>query len=62
MKKALLFIRNVFELYLPVAAFIALFCSFILQVFFRYVVRHPLTWTQEVITLGFIWSVVFGAC
>jgi TRAP-type C4-dicarboxylate transport system permease small subunit len=62
MKKVFLFIRDVFELYLPVLAFVLMFVSFILQVFFRYVVRHPLTWTQEVITLGFIWSVVFGAC
>ena len=62
MKKALLFIRNLFELYLPVASFIIMFLVFIIQVFFRYVIRHPLTWSMEVTVIGFIWAVVFGAC
>jgi TRAP-type C4-dicarboxylate transport system permease small subunit len=26
------------------------------------VINHPLTWTQEVIVIGFVWTVVFGAC
>jgi TRAP-type C4-dicarboxylate transport system permease small subunit len=62
MKRFLKFIRDLFEFYLPILAFVSMFVTFILQVFFRYVMRHPLTWTQEVILLTFIWSVIFGAC
>ena len=62
MKKILLRARDVVEIYLPVAAFLIMFVTFILQVFFRYVIRQPLTWTQEIIVIGFIWTVIFGAC
>jgi TRAP-type C4-dicarboxylate transport system permease small subunit len=62
MKKILLFFRDIVEMYLPAASFIVMFLAFILQVFFRYVVRHPLTWSMEVIVIGFVWAVVFGAC
>ena len=62
MKKAFFLLRNVIEVYLPVAAFIIMFVTFILQVFFRYIVRHPLTWSMEIIVIGFIWAVEFGAC
>lgn len=62
MKKVLLFIRNVFELYLPVVSFFVMFLTTILQVFFRYVVGYPLTWTMEIIVIGFVWTVIFGAC
>jgi TRAP-type C4-dicarboxylate transport system permease small subunit len=62
MKKVLLFIRNLLELYIPVASFLIMFMIFIVQVFFRYVIRHPLTWSMEVTVIGFIWTVIFGAC
>ncbi len=62
MKKILLFLREVMEVYLPIAAFVLLFLAFILQVFFRYVLRSPLTWTKDLIVLGFCWSVILGAC
>jgi TRAP-type C4-dicarboxylate transport system permease small subunit len=61
-KKIFLLIRNVIEVFVPVASFIIMFTVFILQVFFRYVIRHPLVWSMEVIVLGFIWTVEFGAC
>jgi TRAP-type C4-dicarboxylate transport system permease small subunit len=62
MKKVLLFLRDIFELYLPVFSFIVMFLTFILQVFFRYVVHHPLTWTMDIIVISFTWTVIFGAC
>jgi TRAP-type C4-dicarboxylate transport system permease small subunit len=61
-KKTLLFLREVMEVYIPIAAFIMLFLAFILQVFFRYVLRSPLTWTKDLIVLGFCWSVILGTC
>lgn len=62
MKKALLFVRDIFEVYIPVVSFSVMFLTFIIQVFFRYVIRHPLTWSMEVVVIGFIWTVIFGAC
>jgi TRAP-type C4-dicarboxylate transport system permease small subunit len=62
MKKILLFIRDIIEKYVPVFSFAVMFVTFIMQVFFRYVIRHPLTWSMEVIVIGFVWTVVFGAC
>ncbi|MDR1862354.1 MAG: TRAP transporter small permease subunit [Treponema sp.] len=66
MKKNLLFIRDIvrdiIEKYVPVFSFAVMFVTFIMQVFFRYIVRRPLTWSMEVIAIGFVWTVVFGAC
>ena len=62
MKKILLFLRDIFEVYLPVVSFSVMFLTFIVQVFFRYIVRHPLTWSMEIVVIGFVWTVVFGAC
>ena len=62
LKRIFLFLRDIFEVYLPSVAFFCMFVSFIVQVFFRYVVRHPLTWTMEVIIQCFILMVLFGAC
>ena len=62
MKRAFVILRDIFEVYLPVTAFVVLFVTFFLQVFFRYVIRLPLTWTMEIIVICFIWTVVLGAC
>ena len=62
MKKLFLIIRNAIEVILPVATFTIMFLTFILQVFFRYVINHPLTWTQEVIVVTFVWTVLLGTC
>lgn len=62
MKKTFLFIRDIIELYAPMVTFTLLFCAFILQVFFRYVINRPLTWTQDIIVVSFSWTVILGAC
>ena len=62
MKKILLIARDVFELYIPVVFFFIMFLTILLQVFFRYVVRYPLTWSMEVTVIGFVWTVIFGTC
>jgi TRAP-type C4-dicarboxylate transport system permease small subunit len=62
MKKILFFIRDIIEKYVPVFSFAAMFVTFIMQVFFRYIIRQPLTWSMEIIVIGFVWTVVFGAC
>jgi len=32
-----------------------------LQVFFRYVLKYPLTWSQEALMISFVYSILFGA-
>jgi TRAP-type C4-dicarboxylate transport system permease small subunit len=61
-KKVALFLRDVMEIYIPILSFTVLFLTFILQVFFRYVLNSPLTWTQDAIVIGFCWTVILGAC
>ena len=58
----MLFLRDIFEIYIPAVAFLSMFLAFILQVFSRYVINMPLTWTQDIIVTGFVWTVLFGAC
>jgi C4-dicarboxylate transporter, DctQ subunit len=38
-----------------------MFACFIVQIFFRYVLNHPVGWTEEVSTLMWIWGVLWGA-
>ncbi|GHV62056.1 hypothetical protein AGMMS49587_07830 [Spirochaetia bacterium] len=62
MKRILLFIRDIIEIYTPVVSFVVMFLTFILQVFSRYVLRNPIVWSMEIIVIGFVWTVIFGAC
>jgi len=61
-KKVLSFAKDIFEIYIPAVAFLSMFSAFVLQVFFRYILNSPLTWTQDIIVIGFVWTVLFGAC
>ena len=38
-----------------------MFVSFLLQIFFRYVLNRPLGWTEEVTVLCWLWVVLWGA-
>lgn len=44
-----------------VLGFAALFGIFMLQVFYRYVLNHPLSWSQEVAAILYVWIVCLGA-
>ncbi|MGI6035367.1 MAG: TRAP transporter small permease [Limnochordia bacterium] len=46
---------------LVVGALVVLSASVFLGVVFRYVLNAPLTWTDEVALLGFVWLVFIGA-
>jgi TRAP-type C4-dicarboxylate transport system permease small subunit len=61
-KKTLSFIRNCVEIYIPVASFSIMFVTFIAQVFFRYVLRQPISWAYEVTVVCYLWTVILGAC
>ena len=46
---------------LLVVAFAALFGVFMLQVVFRYLLNDPLSWTQEVAEILYVWIVCVGS-
>lgn len=54
-------IFDVIEQGLGVALLIVMFASVLIQIFFRYVLRSPLTWTEEASRYSFIWIVLLGA-
>lgn len=60
-KKILKILQDIFEVYIPSLVFLGMFVVFILQIFFRYVLNNPLTWTIEVTLVCFCWLVTLGA-
>ena len=38
-----------------------MFATFIIQIFFRYVLNNPVGWTEEVIVTTWLWTVLWGA-
>jgi TRAP-type C4-dicarboxylate transport system permease small subunit len=62
LKKVGKFLRNCVELYIPIAAFLIMFCVFVIQIAARYVFNNPVPWAYEVTVMGYLWLVVLGAC
>lgn len=62
LKKIFHFIRDFFELYLPIACFILMFLTFILQIICRYIIKQPITWSYEITVACFLWLSVLSAC
>lgn len=50
------------EVWLPIAVFIALFFAFLINVFFRYVIKDPQNWTFEFSINAFVIVGLLGAC
>lgn len=46
---------------IAVALLLIMFVCFILQIFYRYVLNDPLGWTEEVIVVSWLWTVLWGA-
>jgi len=42
-------------------AFGALFGVVMVQIFYRYILNHPLSWTQEIAAILYVWIVCVGA-
>ena len=55
-------VRDIIEIYIPVAMFVIMFVTFVMQIFFRYIVRQPLAWAYEVTVSCYLWLVILGAC
>ena len=56
------FILDIIELYCPAVTFLVLFIIFNVQIFYRYVLDDPLSWTTELSLLAFVWTALLGAC
>jgi len=57
-------LERVFDLIeqgLGVLLLLVMFISVLVQIFFRYVLKSPLTWTEEASRYSFIWIVLLGA-
>src|SRR5436190_19005674 len=44
-----------------VALLSVMFATFILQIFFRYVLNNPVGWSEEIIIATWLWTVLWGA-
>jgi len=62
LRKIVRFIVDVFEKYLPMVSFLIMFVVFIVQIFYRYILQSPLSWTVEITQLAYIWTIFLGAC
>lgn len=62
LKKTVRLLRNCVEIYIPAISFLIMFFVYLFQVFMRYVVRAPQSWTMEVTSMTFLWLVLLGAC
>lgn len=61
LKTVIHIIRDIFEVYIPSLTFLLMFIVFILQIFFRYILKNPLTWTMEGTLICFCYLVTLGA-
>ena len=62
MKKILRFLEDLIEVYLPMLLFSAMFVIFIIGIVFRYLIRQPLTWSNEFISICFLEMVLLASC
>ncbi len=51
-----------FEIYIPVVTFVLLFLVFLLNVFFRYIIKNPQNWTFEFSVNAFVIVGLVGSC
>ncbi len=62
LRKIVRVIIDIFEKYLPATSFLIMFVVFIVQIFYRYILQSPLSWTVEITQLAYIWTIFLGAC
>ena len=61
-KKAARLFAAFVEVQLPIVVFVTLFLAFLMNVFFRYVMRNPQNWTFELSINAFVVVGLLGAC
>jgi len=62
MNKVARWFTDFIEVHLPVTVFVMLFLAFLMNVFFRYVLRNPQNWTFELSINAFVIVGLLGAC
>jgi TRAP-type C4-dicarboxylate transport system permease small subunit len=60
LKKILLLLLDIIELYIPMLAFLTIFVCFMIQIVSRYFFV-PLMWPEELALLSFLWAALLGA-
>jgi len=61
-KKAARWFADFIEVQLPITVFVMLFLAFLMNVFFRYVMKNPQNWTFELSINAFVVVGLLGAC
>ena len=62
LKKAARWFVDFIEVYLPIGMFILMFIAFMINIFFRYVLKNPQNWTHEFSVNSFVIVGLLGAC
>lgn len=61
-KKVGCILADFVEVYLPITVFLMLFITFLVNIYFRYVLRNPQNWTFEFSIYTFVIVGLLGAC
>lgn len=54
-------IFDVIEIYIPMAAFIVVFVTYIIVIIYRYVFYGSILWINELSTVAYIWAAILAA-
>jgi len=60
MKKFLNHIANIIEIYTPVICFIVMYLTFLLAIFYRYILNNPIAWSLELVRISFLWAALLS--
>lgn len=61
MKRVILAIFDFIELYLAMAAFVVMFITFLIMIFYRYIFHAQMAGIYELNVISFMWCTVFNA-
>ncbi len=62
LKQAARWFVDFLEVYLPIAVFLLMFITFLVNIAFRYILRDPQNWTFELSVYSFVVVGLLGAC
>lgn len=54
-------IFDIIEIYLPMAAFICVFITFVIMILYRYIFYAAIGWINELNVIAFVWCGIFAA-
>lgn len=61
LRKIVVFILDLIEIYIPTFCITVTFISFLLQIFSRYILRNQVEWSYELTLIGFLWCLILAA-